>query len=90
MDFEGGKDDIHFFQSPRHDLAGASFHGGAGIGKGVLPQRTRSVPVSFCSLPDDTSRNIYARVLVVAHPIFLFQDTGSQVVQTFAPEKPFR
>jgi hypothetical protein len=41
-------------------------------------------------LPGDIRNDIYKRVLVVAHPLFLFQDTGSQVVETFAPERPVR
>ena len=48
------------------------------------------VPASFFSLPGDIRNNIYRRVLVVPHPLFLFQDTGSQVVETFAPDRPFR
>ncbi|KAG9231370.1 hypothetical protein BJ875DRAFT_517407 [Amylocarpus encephaloides] len=57
---------------------------------GVLSQRTSSVPISFFSLPGDIRNNIYRRVLVVGHPLFLFQDTGSTVVETFAPDRPFR
>jgi hypothetical protein len=49
-----------------------------------------SVPASFFSLPGDIRNNIYRRVLVMPYPLFLFQDTGSQVVETFAPDRPFR
>ena len=60
------------------------------IGKGVLSQRTSSVAIGLFSLPVGIRNNIYRRVLVVPHPLYLFQDTGSQVVETFAPDKPFR
>jgi len=53
-------------------------------------QRAASVPAGFLSLPHKIRTNIYKRVLVVAHPLYLFQDTGSQVVESFAPERPFR
>lgn len=77
--------------TPTHrGVARVSSRGGAEIGKDVLLHRTSLVPISIFSLPGKIRRNIYARVLVVAHPLFLLQDTGSQVVETFAPEKPFR
>jgi len=53
-------------------------------------QRTSPVPTSLFSLPDHIRDDIYRRVLVVPHSLFLFQDTGSRVIQTFAPEKPSR
>jgi hypothetical protein len=54
----------------------------------TISEGTSSVPANFFSLPDDIRNNIYRRVLVVAHPLFLFQDTGSEVVETFGPEIP--
>ncbi len=57
---------------------------------GNLSQRTRSATISLFSLHSDIRKEIYNRVLVVAHPLYLFQDTGSGVVETFAPERPFR
>lgn len=56
----------------------------------LSPGAHTSVPASFFSLPVDIRNNIYRRVLVVSHPIFLFQDSYSQVVETFAPDRPFR
>lgn len=49
---------------------------------------TSSVPASIFSLPADVRNNIYRRVLVVAHPLYLFQDTGSELVETFGPDIP--
>jgi len=46
--------------------------------------------IGIFRLPVDIRNNIYRRVLVVPHPLYLFQDTGSQVVETFAPDRPFR
>ncbi|KAG4414947.1 hypothetical protein IFR04_011924 [Cadophora malorum] len=53
-------------------------------------QRATSDPTGFLSLPDKIRMNIYKRVLVVAHPLYLFQDAGSQMVESFAPERPSR
>lgn len=44
---------------------------------------------SFSDLPGRIRHDIYKRVLVVAHPIYLFQDKGSRI-ETFAPEIPIR
>ncbi|KAM0715447.1 hypothetical protein Q7P37_008945 [Cladosporium fusiforme] len=43
----------------------------------------------FFGLPREIRDNIYRRVLYVSHPLYLFQDTGSQV-ETFAPDRPHR
>ncbi|KAK3938230.1 hypothetical protein QBC46DRAFT_318122 [Diplogelasinospora grovesii] len=56
--------------------------------------RTQSRPatpgsISFVGLPKGIRQDIYKRVLVVAHPIYLFQDGGSRV-ETFAPDRPTR
>ena len=58
------------------------------------PERAYSQPagsagITFFSLPREIRNKIYKRVLIVAHPVFLFQDAGSRV-ETFAPERPFR
>ena len=44
---------------------------------------------SFFNLPREVRNEIYSEVLVVEHPVFLFQD-GSPRVETFAPDKPHR
>lgn len=48
-----------------------------------------SPAINLFSLPRKIRNIIYRRVLVVLHPLFLFQDTGSRV-ETFAPEMPPR
>ncbi|CZT47988.1 uncharacterized protein RSE6_08624 [Rhynchosporium secalis] len=53
-------------------------------------QRAASVPIGFLGLPDKIRINIFKRVLVVAQPIYLFQDKGSQKAESFAPERPHR
>ena len=40
-------------------------------------------------MPREIRNKIYERVLIVAHPVFLFQDAGSRI-ETFAPDRPFR
>ena len=52
-------------------------------------QPTASASASFLSLPIKTRNSIYKRVLIVPHPLYLFQDRGCPV-ETFAPEKPYR
>lgn len=44
---------------------------------------------NFFGLPREIRDSIYRRVLYVSHPLYLFQDTGSQV-ETFAPDRPHR
>ncbi|PVH67622.1 hypothetical protein DL98DRAFT_639751 [Cadophora sp. DSE1049] len=53
-------------------------------------QRATSVPTGFLSLPHKIRIKIYEGVLVLAHPLYLFQDKGSQTVESFAPERPSR
>lgn len=53
-------------------------------------KQASSAPTNIFSLPVEIRENIYRRVLIVRHPLFLFQDPGSQVVETFGPERPFR
>jgi len=55
----------------------------------VMPssQPAGSAAMNFFSLPSKARNNIYKRVLTVAHPLYLFQDTGPRV-ETFAPEQP--
>jgi hypothetical protein len=57
--------------------------------KGALSQPAGSAGISFFSLPREIRNKIYKIVLIVAHPVFLFQDAGSRV-ETFAPDRPFR
>ena len=52
-------------------------------------QPARSARITFFSLPREIRHKVYKRVLIVAHPVFLFQDAGSRV-ETFAPDKPFQ
>ena len=57
--------------------------------RSVLSQPVGSAGTSFFSIPRAIRNNIYERVLIVAHPVFHFQDAGSRV-ETFAPDRPFR
>jgi len=50
---------------------------------------TRSTPVSFLNLPRGVRNNIYARLLVLQHPLHIFQEPNS-VVESFAPGRPLR
>lgn len=43
--------------------------------------------IRFLDLPERVRYDIYERVLVVSHPIYLFQGKGSRV-ETFAPDIP--
>ncbi|MCJ1439227.1 hypothetical protein MMC27_008618 [Xylographa pallens] len=52
-------------------------------------QPAGSAGINFFSLPREIREKIYERVLIVAHPIYLFQEPGSRV-EAFAPDKPFR
>ena len=45
--------------------------------------------MGFFNLPQKARYNIYERMLIVAHPIYIFQDVGSGV-EMFAPETPPR
>lgn len=52
--------------------------------------RCYRVAIAIADADDNEIRNkSYRRMLVVAHPVFLFQDAGSRV-ETFAPDRPFR
>ena len=55
----------------------------------AFSQRAGSAGIGFFSLPRDIRNSIYNIVLIVAHPVYLFQDAGSRV-ETFAPDRPFR
>ncbi|KAH6884996.1 hypothetical protein B0T10DRAFT_409548 [Thelonectria olida] len=61
----------------------------SGSRSGVASQPATSGTISFLDLPKRIRNDIYKRVLVVGHPIYLFQDKGSRV-ETFAPDKPIR
>lgn len=42
--------------------------------------------MSLLSLPQNIRDDIFKRVLVIAHPLYLFQDRGFGAVETFGPE----
>lgn len=46
-----------------------------------------STPVSFLDLPKWIRDNIYQRLLVLAHPIHIFQEPNSPI-ESFAPDRP--
>lgn len=50
-------------------------------------QPTDSTAINFFGLPSKARKDIYERVLTVAHPLYVFRDTGPRV-ETFAPDKP--
>ncbi|KAK7224784.1 hypothetical protein V2G26_012787 [Clonostachys chloroleuca] len=54
---------------------------------GTLSPPGPTAPKGFFDLPAKVRQRIYESVLIVAHPIYLFQGQGSQV-EAFAPEKP--
>lgn len=56
----------------------------------VVRDRTSSPATGLFSLPREIRDEIYRRVLVVADPLYLFQDSGSRRVETFGPGKPVR
>lgn len=51
------------------------------------PDAKRSTPVSFLDLPRWVRDNIYQKLLVLAHPIHIFQEPNSQI-ESFAPDRP--
>jgi len=52
-------------------------------------QAASSSPTKFLDLPSLVREKIYEKVLVVLHPVYLFQEPGSSV-DAFAPDKPPR
>jgi len=46
-----------------------------------------SASINFLALPDGVRKEIYERVLIVLHPLYLFQNPGSPVA-VFAPDTP--
>ena len=54
------------------------------------PTLTRSTPVSFLDLPRRVRNNIYKRLLVLRHPLYIFQEQKNSPIESFAPERPFR
>ncbi|KAH7019804.1 hypothetical protein EDB80DRAFT_208107 [Ilyonectria destructans] len=56
---------------------------------GKASRPATSGTISFVGLPKKIRQDIYKRVLLMGHSIFLFQDRGSRV-ETFAPDKPRR
>lgn len=53
------------------------------------PTPKRSTPVSFLNLPPRVRNNIYKRLLVLGHPIHIFQEPNSPI-ESFAPDRPSR
>ncbi|KAF7877701.1 hypothetical protein EAF04_001372 [Stromatinia cepivora] len=51
---------------------------------------TTSPPSGFLSLPRKVRDDIYQRLLIVAHPLYLFQEKGAEAVEMFAPDRPVR
>lgn len=54
------------------------------------PSHAASSVINLFRLPRIVRDTIYRRVLAVRHPIYLFQETVSSVVEAFAPGKPRR
>lgn len=52
-------------------------------------QSTSSATVNFLDLPIEVRNRIYEIVLVILHPLYLFQEPGSPV-ETFAPDRPLQ
>lgn len=52
---------------------------------GSIEVRARSVGKEM-ELPLNTRDDIYRGVLIVAHPLYRFQDRGSGVAEDFGPE----
>ena len=48
-----------------------------------------SAPANFLGLPNEIRNRIYKRVLIILHPLYLFQEPGSPV-ETFAPDRPLQ
>jgi hypothetical protein len=53
------------------------------------PTPIRSTPVSFLDLPRGVRNNIYERLLVLQHPLHIFQEPNSPI-ESFAPDRPLR
>ena len=45
---------------------------------------------SFLNLPQNVQQNIFQNILVVVHPLYIFQEPGSEIIEVFAPDKPRR
>jgi hypothetical protein len=53
------------------------------------PHSASSAKVNFLDLPKGIRNDIYKKVLIVPHPLYLFQEPDSRV-ETFAPERPIQ
>ena len=51
---------------------------------------TESPSPDFFSLPRALREDIYRKVLAVPHPLYMFQDSPSHKVESFAPDRPRR
>ena len=56
----------------------------------ALQQRANSSSIDFLALPRKIRDEVYRSLFGLSHPIFLFQDVGSEIVESFAPERPFQ
>jgi hypothetical protein len=52
-------------------------------------QSASSATVNFLDLPEGIRNDVYKRVLILPHPLYLFQEPNFRV-ETFAPERPSR
>ncbi|KAF2416554.1 hypothetical protein EJ08DRAFT_99122 [Tothia fuscella] len=52
-------------------------------------QSAHSVAVDFLNLPEVARNKVYSNVLLIPHPLYIFQDNGSKL-ESFAPDKPTR
>ncbi|KAF2023254.1 hypothetical protein EK21DRAFT_49476, partial [Setomelanomma holmii] len=53
----------------------------------VSSKSASSATANFLDLPEKIRNDIYERVLIVPHPLYLFQEPNSRV-ETFVPERP--
>ena len=56
----------------------------------ALQQQASSSPFDFSALPRKIRDEVYRSLFVLSHPLFLFQDIGSEVVESFAPDRPLQ
>ena len=78
---------IHHPADNRPGVANTTTSGSAS--QSMLPQPPNSAASALLRIPVKIRNKIYKEVLVVAHPIYLFQDPGCPV-ETFAPDRPRR
>lgn len=77
---------INTFDSPAPQRLPHTLHSAS---EEAFSQPTPSTVMNFLNLPSKARNEIYKRMLVVAHPLYLFQDMDSRV-EIFAPDRPRR